>query len=60
MKMILNKLIYSFIVLVFHSSLFGVSNEGMSYLLSINKNEIQEDEIIKVDTRDKRYIERIK
>ena len=45
MRMILNSIPYLFLSILC-SSLFAVSNEGMEYTLSIDKNEIRDDEII--------------
>ena len=43
--MISNKIIYV-PILILYSLLLPISNEGMSYSLSINKNEIKNEDII--------------
>ena len=45
MRMILNN-IYKLFILILCSYLMGVSNEGMSYSLTIDKNEIKDDDVI--------------
>ena len=45
MRMILNN-IYKLFILILCSYLMGVSNEGMSYSLTINKKEIKDDDVI--------------